>query len=65
MQFDVSKLENIPKNSYLVVHKDVDTEDHIIEKKPTTGARIYADKLVKSCVSYVPKGLLGSKNSNF
>ncbi len=65
MQFDVSKLENIPKNSYLVVHKDVDTEDHIIEKKPTTGARIYADKLVKSCVSYVPKGLSGSKNSNF
>ena len=65
MQFDVSKLDNIPKNSYLVVKKDVDNEDHIIEKKPTTGARIYADNLVKSCVSYVPKGLSGSKNSNF
>lgn len=34
MQFDVSKLDNIPKNSYLVVKKDVDNEDHIIEKNP-------------------------------
>lgn len=65
MQFDVSKLEKIPKNSYLVVHKDIDNEDHIIEKRPTTGARIVADKFVKDVFSYAPKGMKGSKNSNF
>ena len=64
-QFDVSKLENIPKNSYLVVHKDMDSDDHIIEKRPTTGMRVAADKLVNDVFSYAPKGMAGSKNSNF
>lgn len=65
MQFDVSQLDKIPKNSYLVVHKDIDNEDHIIKKRPTTGARIMADKLVNDVFSYAPKGMKGSKNSNF
>ena len=65
MQVDATKLENIPKNSYLVVHKDLDNEDHIIKKRPTTGARIVADKFVNDVFSYAPKGMTGSKNSNF
>ncbi|HIT54847.1 TPA: hypothetical protein IAA92_01145 [Candidatus Galligastranaerophilus intestinigallinarum] len=65
MQVDTAKLENIPKNSYLVVHKDLDNEDHIIKKRPTTGARIVADKFVNDVFSYAPKGMTGSKNSNF
>ena len=65
MQVDTAKLENIPKNSYLVVHKDLDNEDHIIKKRPTTGARIVADKFVNDVFSYAPKGMTGSKYSNF
>ncbi len=65
MQVDKAKLDSIPKNSYLVVHKDLDNEDHIIEKRPTTGVRIFADKLVNDVFSYAPKGMSGSKNSNF
>lgn len=65
MQVDTAKLESIPKNSYLVVHKDLDNEDHIIKKRPTTGARIVADKFVNDVFSYAPKGMTGSKNSNF
>lgn len=65
MQVDTAKLENIPKNSYMVVHKDLDNEDHIIKKRPTTGARIVADKFVNDVFSYAPKGMTGSKNSNF
>ena len=65
MQVDTAKLESIPKNSYLVVHKDLDNEDHIIKKRPTTGARIVADKFVNDVFSYAPKGMMGSRNSNF
>ena len=65
MQVDATKLDNIPKNSYLVVHKDLDSEDHIIKKRPTTGARVVADKFVNDVFSYAPKGMTGSKNSNF
>lgn len=41
------------------------SEDHIIKKTPLTGPRIVADKLVKGVFSYAPKGMQGSKNSNF
>lgn len=65
MQFDTTQLDKIPKNSYLIVHKNNENEDKIIEKRPTTGARIMADKLVNDVFSYAPKGMRGSKNSNF
>ena len=65
MQFSASQLDKIPKNSYVVVEKDYDNEDHIIKKRPTTGARIVADKLVNDVFSYTKKGMRGSKNSNF
>ncbi len=65
MQIENSKLNSIPKNSYLIVNKDFDNEDHIIKKRPTTGARIVLDKFTNDIFSYVPKGMKGSKNSNF
>lgn len=65
MQMDASQLKEIPKNSYVVVEKNIDNEDHIIKKRPTTGARIVADKLVNDVFSYTKKGMTGSKNSNF
>ncbi|MCD8025343.1 MAG: hypothetical protein LUE64_07400 [Candidatus Gastranaerophilales bacterium] len=65
MQVDAAKLQEIPKNTYLVVEKDYDGEDHVIEKKPGIGARIVADKLTNDIFSYAPKGMKGSKNSNF
>ena len=65
MQIEAAQLDKIPKNSYVVVEKDFDNEDHIIKKRPTTGARIMADKLVNDVFSYTRKGMTGSKNSNF
>ncbi len=65
MQIDNSKLDNIPKNSYLIVQNNNDNEDHIIEKHVTTGARVAADQLTKDVFTYIPKGMSGSKNSNF
>lgn len=65
MQVDKTQIEQIPKNSYLVIPKNVNNEDHIIKKRPTTGARIFADKLANDVFSYAPKGMQGSKNSNF
>ena len=65
MQLDKAQIDKIPKNSYLVVHKDGENEDKIIKKRPTTGLRITADKLVNDVFSYAPKGMRGSKNSNF
>lgn len=65
MQIDAAQLENIPKNSYVVVPKDIDNEDHIIKKRPTTGMRVTADKLVNDVFCYTKKGMTGSKNSNF
>ncbi len=41
------------------------SEDHIIKKTPLTGARIMADKIAKDIFVYAPKGMQGSKNSNF
>ncbi len=41
------------------------SEDHIIKKTPLTGPKIAADKLAKSIFVYAPKGMQGSKNSNF
>ena len=65
MAVDASQFDKIPKNSYLVVEKNIDNEDHIIKKRPTTGARIMADKFVNDVFSYTQKGMRGSKNSNF
>lgn len=65
MQLDLNQIDKIPANSYLVVRNKSDNEDHIIKKKPTTGARIMADKLVNDVVCYTKKGMSGSRNSNF
>ena len=60
---------NIPKNAYYAsdeAHKKLSsTSDKIIKKTPITGARIVADKLVNSLFIYAPKGMAGSRNSNF
>ncbi len=60
---------NIPKNAYYAsgdAHKKLSsTSDRIIKKTPLTGARIVADKLVNSLFIYAPKGMQGSRNSNF
>ena len=40
MQLDKAQIDKIPKNSYLVVHKDGENEDKIIKKRPTTGLSI-------------------------
>ena len=60
---------NIPKNAYYAsgeAHKKLSsTSDQIIKKTPITGARIVADKLVNSLFIYAPKGMQGSRNSNF
>lgn len=65
MQIEAAQLEKIPKNSYIVVEHDSNNEDHIIKKRPTTGARIMADKFVNDVFSYTKKGMQGSRNSNF
>lgn len=63
------KLVNMPQNSYYAsseAHKKLSsTSDQIIKKTPLTGARIVADKLVNSIFTYAPKGMQGSRNSNF
>lgn len=41
------------------------SEDRIIKKTPLTGVRIMADKVTKDIFVYAPKGMQGSKNSNF
>ncbi len=64
MQTSALQLDKIPKNTYVVTKPNTDNEDHIIKKRPTTGARITADKLVNN-VFYTKKGMTGSKNSNF
>ena len=60
---------NIPNNTYHAsdeVNKRLSsTSDQIIKKTPLTGARIVADKLVNSLFVYAPKGMAGSRNSNF
>jgi hypothetical protein len=40
-------------------------EDHIIKKTPLLGTKITADKLTHDVFVYAPKGLKGSRNSNF
>ena len=69
MQTGNINLANIPKNAYYASKeshkKTLSTSDHIIKKTPLTGARILADKLVSSIFIYAPKGMAGSRNSNF
>ena len=63
------KTENIPKNAYYVQNKPEkelsNTSDTIIKKTPLTGARITLSKLVNDVFVYAPKGMKGSRNSNF
>lgn len=60
---------NIPQNAYYKsddVHKKLSSSsDKIIKKTPLTGAKIVADKLTKDIFTYAPKGMMGSRNSNF
>ena len=55
----------VPSGYFIQGEKAHGSEDHIIKKTPLTGARIVADKLVKDIFTYAPKGMQGSKNSNF
>lgn len=58
----------IPQNAYYVQkdsHGKASSSDQIIKKTPLMGAKIVADKLVKDVFTYAPKGLEGSRNSNF
>lgn len=65
----VQSPQNIPQDGYYVPeegsHKSASSNDQIIKKTPLIGARIVADKLVKDVFTYAPKGLQGSRNSNF
>ena len=69
MQTGQVKSINMPKNAYYAseeAHEKLSsTSDRIIKKTPLTGARIVADKLVNSVFTYAPKGMAGSRNSNF
>lgn len=69
VQASKNNFTNIPQNSYYVQkHSDKElssTSDEIIKKTPLTGARIVADKLVNDIFVYAPKGMKGSRNSNF
>jgi len=55
----------VPSGYFIEAEKAHGSEDHIVKKTPLTGARIVADKLTKGVLSYAPKGMQGSKNSNF
>lgn len=58
---------HIPKNSYLV-KKDEEghsNSDQIIKRTPLTGAKVAANKFVNDVFVYAPRGLQGSRNSNF
>ncbi len=55
----------VPSGYFIEGESNHGSEDHIIKKTPLTGARIVADKITKSIFSYAPKGMRGSKNSNF
>lgn len=62
-------LPNIPENAYYKQtssKKELSsTSDEIIKRTPLTGARVVADKLVNDIFVYAPKGMKGSRNSNF
>lgn len=55
----------VPSGYFLPGEESHGSEDHIIKKTPLTGARIMADKIAKDIFVYAPKGMQGSKNSNF
>lgn len=55
----------VPSGYFLEGEGHHGSEDHIIKKTPLTGARIVADKLTKDIFTYAPKGMQGSRNSNF
>jgi len=55
----------VPSGYFLPGDSDHSGEAHIIKKTPLTNARIMADKIVKDIFVYAPKGMQGSKNSNF
>lgn len=55
----------VPSGYFMPGEEHHSSEDRIIKKTPLTGARIMADKLTKGALLYAPKGMQGSKNSNF
>ncbi len=55
----------VPSGYFIEGEVNHGSEDHIIKKTPLTGARIVADKITKDIFAYAPKGMQGSKNSNF
>lgn len=55
----------VPSGYFMPGEDNHGSEDKIIKKTPLTGARIMADKIVKDIFVYAPKGMQGSKNSNF
>lgn len=58
-------LGTVPSGYFIQGDESHGNEDHIIKKNPLTGARIMADKIAKDIFVYAPKGMQGSKNSNF
>ncbi len=55
----------VPSGYFMPGDNNHGSEDRIIKKTPLTGARIMADKIAKDIFVYAPKGMQGSKNSNF
>ena len=55
----------VPSGYFMPGDDNHGSEDKIIKKTPLTGARIMADKIAKDIFVYAPKGMQGSKNSNF
>lgn len=55
----------VPSGYFMPGDNNHGSEDRIIKKTPLTGARIMADKVTKDIFVYAPKGMQGSKNSNF
>ncbi len=55
----------VPSGYFIKSEEGHGNEDHIIKKTPLTGAKIMADKITKDIFVYAPKGMQGSKNSNF
>lgn len=59
----------IPKNTYYAPvkkgHELSSSDDFIIDKGPTTGIKTFVHKMYNNVAVYTPKGLKGSRNSNF
>ncbi len=63
-------VENIPSNTYYVAtekkREDIyKNEDHIHKQGPLSGAKAELYETENALLTYMPKGFMGSKNSNF